>query len=89
MILTFPTDYKDRCLFDPLSLKPRLVMARPTDICGRDGGGAAEGSPEKNILWEVPPCRPSIYLRLIRIVLLAIAVLVVSVVLFSVLDPGR
>ena len=59
-------------------------MARPPDIDGRDGGGAAKGPPEMNILWAVLHYRPPLYPRLIRIVLLVVAALVVSVVLFSV-----
>ena len=59
-------------------------MARPPDIDGRDGGGAAEGLTEQNLLVEVPHYRPPIYLLLIRFVLVAIAVLAVSVVFFSV-----
>ena len=59
-------------------------MARPPDIDGRDGVGAVEGLPEQNMLSEVSHCRPPIYLRLISVVLIAIAVLVVSVVLYSV-----
>ena len=70
MISTFLTVDKKRCLFGPLSLKPRLVMARPPDIDGRDGGGAAKGSPEQNILWAVLHYRPPIYLCVIRFVLL-------------------
>ena len=73
---------KERCLIDLLTLKPRLVMARPPDIDGRDRGGAAKGSTEQNILREVLHYRPPIYLCVIRFVLIAIAVLVVSVVFF-------
>ena len=59
-------------------------MARPPDINGRDGGGVAKGSTEQNILREVLHYRPPIYLRVNRFVLVAIAVLVVSVAFFSV-----
>ena len=59
-------------------------MARPTDINGRDGGGAANGVTEQNILREVLHYRPPIYLRVNHFVLVAIAVLVVSMVFFSV-----
>ena len=52
-------------------------MARPPDIDGRDGGGAAEGLTEQNILGEILHYRPPIYLRLIRFVLVAIGLLVV------------
>ena len=41
-------------MFDLLTLKPRLVMARPPDIDGRDVGGAAKGLPEMNILEGSP-----------------------------------
>ena len=78
VILAFPTDNKERCLIDLLTHKPHIVMARPPDIDGRDGGGAPEGLTEQNLLVEVPHYRPSIYLLLIRFVLVAIAVLAVS-----------
>jgi len=58
-------------------------MARPSDIGGREGFGAAKGPTEQNILREARLYRPPIYLRVIRFVLVAIAVLVVSLVFFS------
>ena len=45
VILAFPTDNKERCLIDLLTLKPCLIMARPPDIAGRDRGGAAKAMP--------------------------------------------
>ena len=56
-------------------------MARPPDIDGRDGGGLAEGLPERDILQVFLHYRPPIIL-VYPIALLAIAVRI-SVALFS------
>ncbi len=65
-------------------MKARLVMARQPDTDGWDGGGAPAGSPEQYVLREVLDYQPPIYLRIIRIGLLAVASLIVCLVLFSV-----
>ena len=59
-------------------------MARRPDIDGRDGGGADAGSFEQDVVREVLDYQPSTYPRVISIGLFAVAVLIGSVVVFSV-----
>ena len=68
----------------PLYLEARLVIVRQPDNDGQDGGGAPAGSPEQDVLREGLDYQPPIYLRMIRVGLLAVTLLLVFLVLFSV-----
>ena len=63
----------------PLNYQTPFCYGAPaSEIDGRDGGGAAEGSTGQNILREVLHYRPPSILGVIRSVLVVISVLVVS-----------